>query len=437
MRNTLFIIVGWAATTIVLCIGGLYATSMLIRVEQPPGVDPNVRLYHMLAEDLQAAFERDGTDGLASLLERYRERLPGERFVVDGELRDLVDQSDRSALVPKVRTSEFLYEVLPDGRFTKAVRWRNSPNYFVWVMTPWFSPPDPWPFVAVVVGIIAVMSTGLAMYLSVPLRRLKATMQRFASGDLDSRVQSKRIDEIGVVSREFDQLAQRVQTLLTAQRRLLQDVSHELRSPLTRLEVATDLAASPGEQERMLENIRRDVQRLSRLVSELLDLSCLEADPDTRAVEAVVLHDLVQVVVDDCTIEAEAKQCRLIVESTWKGSVTADSELLRRALENVLRNAVRHTPDGSEVRVQIEGAGELARVRVTDAGPGVPDELLASIFEPFFRVEGHRSRGTGGTGLGLAIARRAIEVCRGTIHAMNATPGLTIEVQLLQAATER
>ena len=253
---------------------------------------------------------------------------------------------------------------------------------------------------------------------------------RFGRGDLTSRANSPRKDEIGELARAFDEMAGRIQVLMTAERRLLQDVSHELRSPLARLDVAAELASTSADPAEFLAHIRRDVSRLSALVDELLRLTRAEGDPAAREHEEVALDELLHEVASDCALEAEARGCRLNLNAEEPVTIRGAPELLRRAVENVVRNAIRHAPSGTAVEIGLERNGVSARIAVRDLGPGVPEELLDAIFEPFFRVEGHRSRVDGGTGLGLAIARRAVDLHRGRIAARNADPGLLVTIEL-------
>ncbi len=236
---------------------------------------------------------------------------------------------------------------LQDGRYR-----------FVWIVEPWFDLPSPTPFIAVIVAIIALMGTALAFYLSRPLRRLRQAMDRFGRGDLQARTGSRRRDEIGAVSREFDLLAERIETLMTAERRLLLDVSHELRSPLTRLDVAIDLAIKREDRGPLLGRIRRDISRLSDLVGELLHLTRVEGDPSARQLEVVRPGDLLSGLVDDCALEAEAKGCRLQFRAEPTDSIRGDVELLHRAFENVISNAIRHAPEGTTVEVSLEPRGK-------------------------------------------------------------------------------
>ncbi len=182
------------------------------------------------------------------------------------------------------------------------------------------------------------------------------------------------------------------------------------------------------------ERIQRDISRLSVLVNELLQLTRAEGDPQSHQVELVSLDDLVECVVEDCAMEADARGCSLRSSSHQECGVMGEPELLRRAIENVVRNAIAHAPEGSTVQVSLVRGTDTATITVRDRGTGVPEELLYAIFEPFFRVEGDRARATGGVGLGLAIARRAIDLHHGKISARNASPGLVVTIELPLAA---
>jgi two-component system sensor histidine kinase CpxA len=427
MRSILLTILLWAVATIALCVAGIWATFRATVRARPNASDPTTSLIAMVGEDACQAYDAGGPEGLAAHLRRLGAKLPGESFLTDAAGRDLVDRADRSDLL---RRSGSGVGPLPDGRFVSVSRPRGGRYRFVWIVEPWFDFPRPAPFIAVVGAIIAAMGTALAVHLYAPLRRLRRAMNRFGQGDLRARVRSRRRDEIGEVSREFDLLAERVETLVTAERRLLQDVSHELRSPLTRLDVAVDLAIKREDRGALLERIRRDVTRLSALVGELLHLTRVEGDPSARVLDDVCPGELLRTLVEDCAIEAEAKGCRLEFDARWSGKIRGDSELLRRAFENVVRNAIRHAPDRSTIAVSLLPRNGGCKIVVRDFGPGVPEGCLSSIFEPFFRVEGDRNRESGGVGLGLSITRRSIELHRGQVSARNADPGLAIEMAL-------
>jgi two-component system sensor histidine kinase CpxA len=225
-------------------------------------------------------------------------------------------------------------------------------------------------------------------------------------------------------------MAGRIETLLAAERRLLLDVSHELRSPLARLGVAVELARTGADVNVNLDRIQKESDRLNSLVGQLLQVTRAEGDPSLLRREPVRVDELVQQLVDDSAIEAQAHGCELKYERRDPVTVEGDPELLRRAVENIIRNAIRYAPRGTAVEVSLGRNNETATVDVRDHGPGVPEEALPRIFDAFYRVDSDRARSSGGVGLGLSIARRAVELHRGVIRARNLEPGLEVEMEL-------
>jgi len=234
---------------------------------------------------------------------------------------------------------------------------------------------------------------------------------------------------LGQLGRAVDQMAERIESLLKSQRRLLQDISHELRSPLARLGVAVELARGGGDPETALNRIEREADRLNMLVGELIQVTRAEGDPAGLATEPLRLDDLVRVIVDDAHIEAERHGIELDLQ-VCEADLEGNPELLRRAIENIVRNAIRYSPEGGRVEVKLKRIGTDYRVGVRDFGSGVPEEALIHIFDPFYRVEKDRGRTSGGVGLGLAIAKRAVELHRGLMRASNQHPGLLVEIEL-------
>ena len=270
----------------------------------------------------------------------------------------------------------------------------------------------------------------LAVHLARPLLRLRRAVDRFGQGELSTRIGSTRRDEIGELARAFDLMAERIESLMAAERRLIQDVSHELRSPLARLGLAVRLGRNGGDGGKAMDRIQREADRLSALVDELLRLNSAEEDAASRERKEVPLHVLLRSLVDDCAVEADAKGCRLALRNNAPVTILGDPELIRRAVENVLRNAIRHSPADMPVDIDIHAEGAIATITIRDHGPGVPDDALTAVFKPFFRIEGDRSRSSGGVGLGLAIAERAVRLHDGAIIAANAHPGLMVEIRL-------
>ena len=433
MRSIFAKVVLWALGTFALSLVAYWAIRTALLSRGPRPGDPILRLIEMVEDDLARAYEEGGPDRLEDRLRRLATYLPGEHFLTDAGGRDLVSGADRSALLRQATTGLGPPRFVGD-RFVVLGPPHDDRYRFVSVLHPWFGPPNILPYYGAIVLVIVLMGATLAAHLVRPLRHLRRVVVRFGRGDLTARTDSPRKDEIGELARAFDEMAGRIQVLLTAERRLLQDVSHELRSPLARLDVAADLASTSADPAEFLAHIRRDVGRLSALVDELLRLTRAEGDPAAREHEEVALDCLVQEVVADCDLEAEASGCRLDLHTGDPAMIQGTPELLRRAVENVVRNAIRHAPAGTAVAIGLERDGDTATIAVRDRGPGVPEDLLGAIFEPFFRVEGHRSRVDGGTGLGLAIARRAVDLHRGRIAARNAHPGLSVTIELPTSA---
>jgi two-component system sensor histidine kinase CpxA len=282
----------------------------------------------------------------------------------------------------------------------------------------------------------------LAWYLTTPLLKLRTTTNELAEGNLGARVASKlsrRRDEIGQLGRDFDLMAERLESMVRAQHRLLGDISHELRSPLARLGVALGLARqrSGAEANGALDRIERESENLNEMISQLLILTRLESGTDGRKKTDLDLTSLLREVADDADFEARSMNRAVQVVSADNCSISGVEELLRSAIENVVRNGLRYTPEGTAVEVALRrqnGTGyNFAVISVRDHGLGVPEESLEKIFRPFYRTEDARDRQSGGgTGLGLAITERAVRLHGGTIKAVNAPGGgLAIKMKLL------
>jgi signal transduction histidine kinase len=272
----------------------------------------------------------------------------------------------------------------------------------------------------------------ISRYLTKPLHLLGNAAANIAEGRLETRVDPSlrnRRDEIADLARNFDRMAERIEALITGQRRLLGDVSHELRSPLSRLMVALSLVQQGGPAEEIAENLERiglEARRLDTLIGQLLTLTRIDSGVDRGSPASFDLTNLVLEVASDGDFEARARGRSVVVTRADSCTAKGFEELLRSAVENVVRNAVRYTREGTAVQLSLECVEGRATLRVRDNGPGVPENLLTEIFLPFRRV----SNGDG-AGLGLAIAQRAVQVHRGTIRAMNAPDGgLVIEIAL-------
>lgn len=296
----------------------------------------------------------------------------------------------------------------------------------------------PVPIVALVGGGIAVLITGivLAWYLVRPLQHLRWALHSVAEGRFDTRVQplmGRRRDEIVDLAQDFDSMAAQLQQLTESRELLLHDISHELRSPVTRMQAAIGLLRQdPTETPAMIERVQRECERLDALVEELLTLHRLEAGRSSTGRERVDIVELLHAIAEDADFEARAASRAVTIDAPGKFVAEVDGELIYRAFENVIRNAVKFTAPGTavEIRARVSGDSSMLETSVQDRGPGVPSDMLEAIFEPFTRVEGSES--VRGTGLGLAIARRTMAMHGGSITAaLREGGGLTIILKLL------
>lgn len=276
----------------------------------------------------------------------------------------------------------------------------------------------------------------VSRHLTRPLAKLGAAAANIADGRLETRVDPAlhaRRDEIADLARNFDRMAERIEALVTGQRRLLGDVSHELRSPLSRLIVALSLvkqgtAITSEEAAENLERIGLESRRLDTLIGQLLTLTRIDSGVDRGSPVLFDLTNLVHEVASDGDFEAGARKRGVMVTEAGGCTIAGFEELLRSAVENVVRNAIRHTAEGTAVEISLATVNANAVLRVRDHGPGLPDGMLAEIFLPFRRVANADGEGAG---LGLAIAERAVSVHRGTIRARNASAGgLIVEISL-------
>jgi signal transduction histidine kinase len=296
------------------------------------------------------------------------------------------------------------------------------------------------PYLPVAEVALAILAAGglfcflITRHVTSPLFRLRAAAASIAEGRLDVRVSpvlGRRADEIADLARDFDRMAERIQSLLDGQKRLLGDVSHELRSPLARLNVALTMAgraSAPAETGQYLERIGLEARRLDHLIGQLLMLSRIDSGVEGTERVSIDLGKLVQEIADDANFEAQSTSGRVTVECAGRCTVNGSVEVLRSAIENTVRNAVRHTSVGTAVEITLRRNGSAALLHVRDHGTGVPESMLTEIFLPFHKVP---PMNTNGAGLGLAITERAVRAHGGSVRAHNlAEGGLLVEMML-------
>ena len=392
----------------------------------------------------------EGEAGVRAFLSRLRDQEPPREVDLvaadDSVWFGSVDEIDDSReVIAKTRSTgnaeaDFSNEersiaaapvVFPDGRrFTLVLQWeRSAPAALFWGSGLAY------------IRLVGLLLTALivcyllALYLTLPIRKLRNATKQIADGELQTRVAGKvgkRRDEIADLAKDFDVMAERIETLVTSQQRLNRDISHELRSPLARLNVALELAKQKAgpEPQSLLNRIESESTRLNEMIGRLLQLAQLESGVDASDVSRIDLAELVKDVASDADFEARANDKVVLAERIENCIVNGNEELLRSAIENVLRNAVRYTADRTSVEVSLETRDGRAVVTVADHGGGVPDDELANLFRPFYRVGEDRTRSTGGTGLGLAIAERAVKAHKGRITAVNYNGGLQVKIEL-------
>jgi signal transduction histidine kinase len=421
-------ILAWFVVAIVTTIAATLLTTALTYDAFSAREAPFSMLLTLELAEARQAWESGGAVPLRENLQRFREVTHASvALLTDGKGTDLLTGESHAAMMPHadrlvqspftIRNHVFSRKS-PDGRYCLLL---VRESWFFWYLQPAH---------LLVIGIVVLFCYALARYLTKPVRQLRSAVDRLGRGDLAARAEESRQDELGDLAASFNRMADHIQTLLAAERRLLFDISHELRSPLARLSVAVELARSSDGGSPPLDRIQREADRLNSLIVQMLEVTRTEGDPSRLKADHVQLDELVAALVDDCSIEAEAQGCALHLSPMSPVLLDGDSELLRRAIENVMRNAIRYAPAASKVEVTLENGGDWAKIRVRDYGPGVPAEALPRLFDPFYRVEQDRDRKSGGVGLGLAIARRAVELHKGHLRASNASPGLLVEIEL-------
>lgn len=441
-------------TLILFTLGCLFAASLYL--DQTRARHEGASPLEEYASRIQMARAAVAANGKAGLIE-WATRLDSEELVplmvLDNEGHDLL-QREVSA-----RTMDHLHRHLQRAQESpandkpqRAIRLPDGTEYW---LVPDFQGANLGRFLSrpKVIGvplILAALLSGLvclllARYLTAPIERLRQATHAYAAGDFSKRVSPSlggRRDEIVDLAQALDNMAERLDTLLNSQRALLRDVSHELRSPLARVQAALGLARQRGTgDERELDRIEQQTERLNDLIGEILTFSRLDTGVQKAASEPIDLGSLVAEMAENARLEGAGRGIRVEYAHLDPAPCLGDPMLLHSVLDNVLRNAMLHSSEASLIEVSLteeaDTAGRIDHViRIRDHGPGVPDDMLDAIFDPFVRVEAARDRNHGGVGLGLAIARRAIQAQHGQIKAENHPQGgllVTIRLPRTQA----
>lgn len=379
-------------------------------------------------------YERGGSPALAAHLQNIARDLNMRAALLDSSGADLGDsglavEADEVRQLSSAPEQEFTIARRIGGLAGVRVRGPNGGAYlFVVALPP--RGPEGWAraFLVSLLIVGAALCWFFAQYITAPVTHLRALTHRFSQGDLGARVTMpavlERRDEIGQLARDFNQMAGRIESLMQAQRRLIGDVSHELRSPITRLSLAVGLMRQRGSHgdATSLARMTREVERLNALIEQLLTLSRLEHLDRPGPSESFDLGAVVREVVSDADFEAGSAGVSVRMTQCDEYMMHGSPDLVRSAIENVVRNAVRYTGPQTEVSVSLTRTSDGGAVTVRDHGPGVPEPELSHIFEPFYRVDAARDRHTGGAGLGLAITARIMKLHGGAVSAANVEP---------------
>ncbi len=418
----------------------------------PPPASPRWEyLRSSVASQVVAAFERGGETEGRNSLEELQKSLHLRAYMFDDQGEEIsrrpVPEWARQVLHGEQPRSKGAFPWRPSERFvSQPVVGASGRRYTLVAELP---PGRPVFFAEHRIHglgiVVAIVSSGLvcyllAWYLTAPVIKLRAATRRLAGGNLSARAgapANRGRDEIAGLVRDFDSMAERLENLVNAQSRLLKDISHELRSPLARLNVALGLVRqrTGPEAETALERIELEAGRLNELIGRLLTISRLEDAGEPLQKFPLRLGELVREIAQDADFEAQSRNRRVNCVIVEECPILGNASLLRSAIENVVRNATRYTREGSAVEVRLEQAGGSngpeALVRVADSGPGVPEEALDKLFRPFYRLDDARGRETGGVGLGLAITERAMRLHGGSVRAANRPEGgLLVELRL-------
>jgi signal transduction histidine kinase len=408
----------------------------------------------ILAAEAVKAYESGGPEAFARFSQSNAENhggLAGDRqlFLLDGFYKDVLSRpltSDGLRVAQAAKNGQLIVLRAHIAAY-KFVSASGRPYVLVLYLKSGFRAiadtvlGEGLPYIISLILLVTLLCFALAYHIASPIHSIQSTARRVAEGDLKARVPasvSRRFDELSALAKDFDSMVGRLDVLIQTQKNLLNSVSHELRSPLARINLSLAILRkrSSAESDEMFQRLDRDVARIDLLIGQLLMLSRLEAGLSSAEREDVNFTQLVEEAAADSNFEAQSSGTSVSLRT--KGSVIlsdADPHALRSACENVIRNAVRFTQPGTDVEVVLEidrSASEpLAHLSVRDHGPGVPEDSLEAIFQPFFRIN---AEATGGNGLGLAIAFEAIRLHRGRISATNLLPaGLEINIRLPMA----
>ncbi len=453
--RTLFLKIFFCFLVIIVLVGtSLETSSLLAKFYEERWQVTLHSIMPMEAEKAARMYETDGEDALRNYLDDLQIKKTARFFFFDDKGQTLLNRPAPPPVLRLAQNEETMARITEAGSVTRiSTTWRRreTGNWSKWPPVParisdfahYLVPisekigAHPYLRLLVITLVAAGLCAVLTLHITRPLGKLRRAASDIAEGQLKTRVQpaiGRRHDEIALLGKDFDQMAEQIERLVTAQRNLLGDVSHELRSPLARLIVALSLLKQ-GQAEEAAEYQNRisiEAERLDKLIGQLLTLTRIDSGVDANLRETFDLDRTRAGGRADGDFEARAQDRAVRFLAAESCSISGVAEMIRSAVENVVRNAVRHTAPGTTVEITIERrANQTALLRVRDHGPGVPVQMLDKIFLPFHRVPVNGNGHDGGAGLGLAIADRVVKLHNGTIEAYNAREGgLVIDIHL-------
>lgn len=423
--------------------------------ERPWWIQPERRAMPMLAHYATWRYNSRGPEGLRELLHEVALDGRSTYWLFDdqmtelghaplpSEARDAILRALANGGMSKVREGTFVAERILDSHGRGFV---FAGEFYV----PPLMHSLPGSLLAGVLIsslVTTLLCAALAQYITRPILRLRDAAHAIARGNLEARAglgSSRRRDEIADLVKDFDSMAGEIRDLVESNRRMLMGASHDLRSPIARIRVALSLASTASEPERseLLDRIEIELLRLNGMIEQILTVARLESGEIRRACEPFVLNEVVGEAVEDARFEASQSNVEIAYDDGWpQVTIHGEKNMLRSAVENVLRNAIFYSGDAGRVQLSVAVKEGSATIFVRDNGPGVPDSALPKLFDPFYRVDDARVASTGGSGLGLSIVNAAAKVHNGAVCACNLEPhGLEIRIELpiaVQAASLR
>jgi two-component system sensor histidine kinase CpxA len=436
----------WLAMALI--VGASIATTFTIAAREYES--PELQRRPNAAIQASEVLDRGGVGALKTWLQTNKNSIPDrDLFIIGSDGRDILGRHipdiaarrleaiNREAATPSgnYRPSRAAPQIVAaDGSLYTVLFSPRRPSIFGALSLPAISLT----ILGIALIVSAITSWWLAQHLSAPIRRIQAGARALASENLNIRVSGgleDRKDEVAVLARDFDAMADQLRANRTATTQLLRDISHELRSPLARMRVALGLARQPpADVTRQLDRLEREIERLDSMISQVLKLARLHGVNARIEKESFELDEIIEEVVRDANFEGAVKHCTVNVQGSAKAAILGNRELLRSAIENVLRNAVRYSPTETPVDLSIARARSGLEIAIVDHGPGVPPADLERIFEPFYRVAESRDRDSGGEGIGLAITAQVMKAHGGAARARNTPGGFEVLLSLPDSA---